>query len=191
MKLSLLAALFCFAVSGFAQEYRLGSQVGGFRLQDLAGKPVNFSSLKGDTTAILFVSTKCPISNDYLSRMKEIHGEYTSKGVKFVFINANQNEPASEVEEHAKHHQLPFPTYKDANNEVADRFGAQFTPEVYVLDKTGALRYHGYIDDSRNPARISKQGLRLALDAVMAGKPVASAETKAFGCTIKRVKKIS
>jgi hypothetical protein len=74
---------------------------------------------------------------------------------------------------------------------VADKFGAQVTPETFVIDKSGVILYHGAIDDSQNPANIKTQGLRMALDAVLGGQSVAKAETKAFGCTIKRAKRAS
>ena len=69
---------------------------------------------------------------------------------------------------------------------AADLFGAQVTPETFVIDREGVIRYHGYVDDSLNEARVHNRGLRTALDAVLAGRPVSAAETKAFGCTIKR-----
>jgi hypothetical protein len=72
---------------------------------------------------------------------------------------------------------------------VADRFGAQATPEVFVIDRAATVLYHGSIDDSQNPGRIQNQWLRKALNEVLAGQPVEKSETKAFGCTIKRVKK--
>ncbi len=72
---------------------------------------------------------------------------------------------------------------------VADRFGAEVTPESYVVDSSGIMRYHGQIDDSRNEPHIKKRTLSVALDAMLAGKPVPAQETKAFGCTIKRVRK--
>ena len=108
----------------------------------------------------------------------------------FVFINANSTEPAAEVAEHAKAHGFPFAVYKD-NGAAADLFGAQVTPETFVMDKDGVMRYHGYVDDSANEARAHNQGLRLALDAVLAGKAVPMAQTKAFGCTIKRRRRAS
>ena len=74
---------------------------------------------------------------------------------------------------------------------MADRFEAQVTPESYVIDSSGILRYHGSINDDMNPARVHTQRLRLALDSLLAGKPVPATETKAFGCTIKRVHKVS
>ena len=115
--------------------------------------------------------------------------DYSPKDARFIFVNANRSEPASEVREHSKRAGFPFPVYKDANNVVANRFGAEVTPENYVIDASGVIRYHGSIDDSQNEARVRTRGLRLALDALLAGKPVATAQTKAFGCTIKRVRK--
>jgi len=147
---------------------------------------VRYFALKGDTTVVVFVATKCPISNGYNERMNAVYKDYTAKGVHFVFVNANNNEPPAEVEEHAKAHALAFPVYKDRNNVVADLFGAQVTPEAFVIDKTGTVRYHGYVDDSLNEARVHNQGLRMALDAVLAGNAVSHPETKAFGCTVKR-----
>ena len=77
--------------------------------------------------------------------------------MKFVFVNSNSTEPAAEVAEHAKQVNFAFPVYKDENNVVADQFGAQVTPEAYVIDQTGAVRYHGYVDDSRNASRIQSR----------------------------------
>jgi peroxiredoxin len=179
------------AVALFGQEFRLGSTVADFNVSDLKGNPVRFADLKGDLTVVMFIATQCPVSNAYNERMKALYSEYSTKGVKFVAINANHSEPAAEVAEHATKHSFPFAVYKDPNNSVADRFGAQVTPETFVIDKAGVILYHGSIDDSQNPANIKMQGLRLALDSVMAGQTVAKAETKAFGCTIKRAKRTS
>ena len=173
----------------FAQEFKVGSKVADFQIQDLDGKAVAFSALRGPVTVVTFISTQCPVSNGYNQRMNALFNDYSSKGVKFIFVNANQNERAGEVRQHAKNVGFVFPVYKDANNVVADRFGAEVTPENYVIDSSGAIRYHGSIDDSQNEARIRTRGLRLALDAVLAGKPVEIAETKAFGCSIKRARK--
>jgi peroxiredoxin len=108
--------------------------------------------------------------------------------VRFVGINSNVIEPVEEVAAHAKQNGFPFPVLKDEGNKIADHFDAQFTPEIFVLDAKGVLRYHGRIDDSQNPANITSHDLRDALDALLAGKNPPRAETKAFGCTIKRAR---
>lgn len=189
MKRWLAISLALAGILTHAQEFKLGSKVTDFEIQDLSGKAVSFASLRGPVTVLTFISTKCPISNGYNDRMNSIYKEYSAKGVKFVFVNANRDEPSREVQEHAQSVGFGFPVYKDSRNEVADRFGAQVTPESYVIDSTDTIRYHGSVDDSLNEARVKTRGLRLALDAVMAGKQVQIQQTKAFGCTIKRVRK--
>jgi peroxiredoxin len=186
MKLA-LPMLLCALAAG--QDFRLGSKVSDFTVRDLTGKEVAFADLKGPVTVVTFISTTCPISNAYNDRMNAVYQDYSAKGVKFVFVNANSNEPPATVAKHAKDVGFTFPVYKDPRNALADRFGATVTPESYVIDQTGLIRYHGQVDDSLNEARIHTRGLRMALDAVLAGKPVQLQETKAFGCTIKRVRK--
>jgi peroxiredoxin len=186
----LLAACACTAVL-WGQEFKLGSQVGDFGVQDLRGNAVQYSSLKGNVTVVVFIATQCPVSNAYNERMKALYVDYTPKGVKFVFLNANRTEPAADVARHAQEHGFPFPVYKDDGNLAADRFGATATPESFVMDQTGAIRYHGSIDDSQQIQRVSSQRLRNALDAVLAGRAVEQPETKAFGCSIRKVGKTS
>ncbi len=188
MMKQLLTAALLVATAAWAQDFKLGSKVTGFTLADLDGNNVEWSTVKGDLTVIMFIATKCPISNDYNERMNAVYKDYASKGVKFVGVNSNFSEPADEVREHARQNKFEFAVYKDPNNVVADRFAAQVTPEVFVVDSAGTIRYHGYIDDSRNPSRIQKQGLRTALDALLGGRDVETKQTKAFGCTIKRTK---
>ena len=183
--LALSAGMLC------AQEFKLDSQVSDFQVRDLDGQPVAFSALKGPLTVVTFIATQCPVSNSYNQRMIDLYKDYASKNVKFIFINANRSEPASEVRDHARRVGFPFAVYKDPGNVLADRFDAQVTPESFVIDSSGTIRYHGSIDDSMEESHVHVRRLHAALDAVLAGKPVPSAETKAFGCTIKRVRKAS
>lgn len=179
------------ALSLHGQEFRVGSSVSDFKLTRLDGTPVQFSALKADITVLMFISVQCPVSNSYNERMNALYQDYAPKGVKFIAINANHTEPASAVLDHARAHNFQFTVYKDDDNTVADEFGATVTPETYVIDSSGTLRYHGSIDDSQNPSRVTTQRLRLALDAVLTGKEPPQTTTKAFGCSIKRVQKNS
>jgi len=176
-------ALAC-AVAAWGQAFDLS-------LAGIHGEAVSIPAGRGDLTVVLFISTICPMSNSYNTRMIDLYRNYSSKVVKFVFVNANQNESAEQVAEHARRAGFPFPVYRDPGNKVADRFGSQSTPETYLVDGAGKVRYHGRIDDAQNQARVRVNSLRLAIDAVLAGGEVASPETKAFGCTIKRVRKAS
>jgi len=191
VKKAVLIALASLATILSAQEFKLGAKVADFTVQDLTGKPVSYSALRGPVTVVTFISVQCPVSNAYNQRMNAIYKDYTAKGVKFIFVNANRTESRDDVRQHAERAGFVFPVYKDDNNVLADRFNAQVTPESYVIDREGIIRYHGSIDDSQNEAHIKTQRLRLALDAVLANKTVEQAETKAFGCSIKRVPKSS
>ena len=181
----------CLSMAALAQPFQVGVKAGDFTLADLQGATVAISPGKGEVTVVMFISAICPMSNHYNVRINDLYRDYSAKGVKFVFINANQNEKAALVRDHARSAGFPFPVYADVNNVVADRFGAQSTPETFVISGDGTIRYHGRIDDSQNPARVQHHSLRLAIDAVLAGREVAAPETKAFGCTIKRKRKIS
>ena len=186
-RLLLAMALFG-ATFATAQDFKLGSSVDDFAVQNLSGAPVTFASLKGEITVVTFISVQCPVSNAYNERMNALYSKYNPRGVHFIFLNANSTEPAAAVAEHSKAHGFAFPVYKDANNVVADRFAAHATPEAFVIDGAGTVVYHGSIDDSQNPAGVHNQWLSRALDATLAGKPIEKAETKAFGCSIKRVR---
>lgn len=175
----------------YAAAWALGAErVESFTVHDTEGKPAQVR-LAGQPAVVIFLSTICPISNEYNARLSTLYQQYSAKGVRFAFLNANSNETAADVRTHAKAAEFPFPVYRDAGNVVADRLEAEVTPEAYLFDRDGVLRYRGAFDDARNPARVKVQGLRDALEEVLAGKPVTRARTKAFGCTIKRLKKSS
>ena len=165
---------------------QVGSAVPDFQLKSVDDTDVRYEQVSGDVTLITFVATKCPVSNDYNERMKALYSDYKGKGVKFVFINSNNSEPGVEVKQHAAANGFAFKVYKDPGNIVADQFGAQVTPEAFLV-KGGKIVYHGRIDDSQK-GEIKEHSLRNALDAVLAGKAVEKSESKAFGCGIKRVK---
>ena len=186
-----LPAFMALLAAAPAQEFHVGSNVSDFSVSTLDGGKISFSSLRGATTVVVFISVQCPVSNSYNSRMNALYSDYTAKGVKFLFINANATERVADVKAHAQRVGFAFPVEKDQNNVVADMFGAHATPETFVIDKSGVIRYHGSIDDSQNEANIRTKRLRNALDAVLAGKNPEVSETKAFGCSIKRVQKTS
>ena len=174
-----------------ADAPKIGAVAPDFTLPGAAdGKAVALKGLlpKSKAVTVLFIATQCPVSNAYNGRMAALGKEYAAKGIAFVGINSNKTEPAAEAAEHARKNGFTFPVVKDDGNRVADLYGAQKTPEVYVVDPKGTLVYHGRIDESADdPKGVKSPDLRRTLDAILEGKPVPVTETKAFGCTIKRV----
>ncbi|HYY43419.1 MAG TPA: thioredoxin family protein [Pyrinomonadaceae bacterium] len=195
LTLSLACALVVLASAAYtaradepvAPVVAIGATVADFTLPDADGAAHSLNSLKGKNgTVLIFIATKCPVSNGYNERMEKLAQDYRTKGINVVGINANVTEPASEVKSHAAAKHLTFTILKDEGSKLADRLGAQRTPEVFFLDADNRLVYHGRIDNAQNPANVTANDLRDALDAVLAGKPVAKGEAKAFGCSIKR-----
>ena len=165
----------------------MGQPVADFTLPDADGKKHSLASLKGEKgTVLIFISTQCPVSNAYNERMEKLAQDYKSRGVAVVGINANKPESVDDIKAHAAQNKLTFTILKDAGNKVADQLGATNTPEVFFLDAAGKLVYRGRIDNSRSGESITNNDLRDAIDATLAGKPVANSFVRAFGCSIKR-----
>jgi peroxiredoxin len=186
--LTILAA--CAALPALAEApagLAVGQAVPGFTLTAHDGSQHALSQYKSSKAVVLiFVSTRCPVSNAYNERMVSLAAAYQPRGVQFLGINANKAETPEEMGKHARDNQWNFPVLKDTGNKVADMLAASVTPEVFVIDPSGTLRYHGRIDDSQDAPAVKSQDLRDALDALLAGRDIARTEAKAFGCSIKR-----
>jgi peroxiredoxin len=165
----------------------IGTTIDDFKLPDADGAEHALKALTGKNGAvIIFIATKCPVSNAYNDRMEKLAQDYKAKGINVIGINSNNTEPAAEVKSHAGEKHLSFTILKDDGNKIADRLGATRTPEAYVIDAGGKLVYHGRIDNAQNTANITANDLRDALDELIAGKPVTKTGGAAFGCSIKR-----
>lgn len=174
--------------SGTTNSFSQLEKVENFTLIDYNGNKHSLSQYK-DSKAIvvMFIATECPVSNAYNSRMEKLFKEFSEKGFTFLGINSNKSESVSRIKEHAKDNGLTFPILKDEKNIIADRFDASYTPEIYVLNGSFEVLYHGRIDNSKSESEVVTQDLKNALNEILSGKEVSKKETKAFGCTIKRV----
>ena len=188
-----LIAVFTLAFSIIADTdtVKMDKEVPNFTLKDAMDKEHSLKDVSHNKKAIvvMFISTQCPVSNNYNERIVALHNDYKDQGVQFIGINSNKNESVKEIAEHNKANEFRFLVLKDLKNELADKFGAKRTPEIYLLDEKRILRYHGAIDNSQNDPETPY--LREVLDLVVAGKEIPEdlKKTKAFGCTIKRVRK--
>ncbi len=186
----LLAGALTLSGALLAATPQVGNPAPVFTLTTVDGKTFSLAEAAKSHKAvvIMFIATKCPYSNAYNDRMRDLAAAYAKQGILFAGINSNKTEPADEVIAHAKQHGLAFPIMKDPDNKVADLYDAKHTPEIFVVDPEGKLRYHGRIDENYEDAsKVTSPDLKNALDAMLGGRAIAKAETKAFGCTIKRV----
>lgn len=187
--LALLLALAMTSFGGETKSLNVGDTVPNFNLKGFDGKDYELkSSLKEAKYAVvMFIATRCPVSNAYNERMVKLHETFARQGVVFLGVNSNKAEPVDEISEHAKDKGFKFMVVKDHMNKIADAYGAEVTPEVFVVGKDMKLLYHGRIDDDRKQSNVKKHDLSDALTALLAGKEVSKDQQKAFGCSIKRV----
>lgn len=173
----------------------LGTQAPDFSLISVDGTTVSLADLK-DAPALLvvFMCNHCPYVIHIADAFSQLAREYQQRGVAVVGISSNdvsnypQDSPEQMVHE-AELRGYTFPYLFDETQEVAIAYHAACTPDFYVFDKDQKLVYRGQMDDSRpktdDPKPITGADLRAALDAVLAGQPVAENQIPSLGCNIK------
>jgi len=175
-------------IGGYSAMSHANDKMTDFSLQSYDGKEHSLSDYQeAKAIVVMFIATQCPVSNAYNERMVKLYDDYQPQDVAFLAINSNKAENVNEIKKHAQQHGFEFPVLKDVNNVIANRFGATVTPEIYVLSPERNLLYHGRIDDSQRESEVKTKDLRNALNEVLQGKQVTVTQTKAFGCTIKKV----
>ena len=143
----------------------------------------------GDKPELVFIfSTRCPVSNSYISRMISIAKDYDST-LKIIGVNPNETESNEEVTRYVKEQKFPFSSYHDSGFKLVDSWKVKTTPEAFLMDKAGKLVYHGRIDDNPDESKVKSQDLRNVIDKLLAGKVTTTTKTSTFGCTIKRLSK--
>jgi len=163
------------------------------RLLDLAGAevaPLDALRSGGAKAAVfLFTSVECPISNRYAPEMTRLFDEYSPLGVAFALVFCDPAETSERVRAHVAEFALPMRALRDPRHELVRAAGATVTPEAVLVGADGAIAYRGRIDDrfvdfgETRPAP-TRRDLRDAIEALLAGKPVAARETPAVGCAI-------
>ena len=184
----------------------IGSPAPDFSLPGIDGKIHKLSEYKSSPLLmVMFICDHCPTSQLYEGRIKKLVADYKGKGVAFVAIQPNDpravrlsemgytdvGDSFEEMKVRAAYRHFTFPYLNDGDTQtVTVAFGAQATPHVFLFDKERKLRYEGRIDDSQRESLVKTQDARAALDALLAGKPVAVAHTPSFGCSTKWKAKI-
>ncbi len=160
-------------------------------IRSVDGRAIPLVPSKGGVTAVVFYSTECPISNGYSPTLRAIAEGQPSDRFAMVGVCVDPDLSVDDVAKHAQEYGLKFPIALDRDGSLASRFGAKVTPEAFVLDDSGTVRYRGRIDDTF-PARGKRKAnpetneLRDAIAAVLAGKDVAVDHAEAIGCPIPK-----
>jgi peroxiredoxin len=178
--------LLCAQAALHSQQMRIGSHVPTFKLDNVQGRTQTIHAGGGRITAVLFFSTRCPLSNAFNYRRGVLYHDFRSR-VRFLLVDPNANESPGELRAYAKQSGLDLPVYRDVDGKVADLLAIRATTDSLVIDRDGLVRYRGNIENAPNPERATQHGLRAALEAVVAGQPVKDAETRAMGCAVRRL----
>jgi peroxiredoxin len=192
--LAALAILLTVAFYARAADSTLGKRVEDLKLPDARGKQHALDDYRESKLIVLaFLGTECPLAKLYGPRLAKLAGEYESRGVTFIGVNANLQDSKEEIAAYAETHGIEFAILKDGTNGVADAVGAERTPEVFVLDAERKIRYRGRIDDQYGVGYVrsepQRNDLKEAIDELLAGKDVSAPTTEAVGCHIGRIKK--
>jgi peroxiredoxin len=164
-----------------------------FQLRDTRGAVHTPSEWNGHKAIVLFfVTTDCPIANGYVPEMNRIHDAYAARGVLMYAIQTDATLPEADVARYAKDFRYSFPLLLDPKQILVQFTGATVTPQAAVLSPEGKLLYLGRIDNrvadfGKQRPQATELDLRDALDATLAGKPVAHPLTKSLGCAINRI----
>jgi peroxiredoxin/mono/diheme cytochrome c family protein len=178
------------------QKTPIGKAVANFKLQDYRGAWHALEDYsKNKVVVVAFLGAECPLAKRYASRLAELDREFGQKGVAFLGIDANQQDALTQIAHLARTHHVEFPILKDVGNAVADQLGAQRTPEVFMLDNRRVVRYWGRVDDQfgvgYSRPQPTRRDLVVALEELLAGKPVTQPVTPPEGCVIGRVRRNS
>jgi len=161
-----------------------------FNLRDAEGSAHTQAEwAQAHAIVLYFVTTDCPLSNGYAPEMNRIAETYAPRGVRFYAVQGDTTIADEEVRRHAREFAYRFPVLLDPQLTLARHTGATVTPEAVVMAADGAVLYLGRVDnrvEDFGKARVqpTEFDLRDALDAILAGRPVARPHTRAIGCAI-------
>jgi peroxiredoxin len=163
-----------------------------FTLANYDGKEVKLADLKGKIVVLEWFNYECPFVKYHYEKaatMKDLAAKYKDKNVVWLAINSTSHLDTAKNKEFAEQHEIPYPILDDRAGTVGRAYGAKTTPHIFIIDKEGNIAYNGAIDNA--PLGKVADGDKLinyaeqALDELTAGKPVTTATTKPYGCTVK------
>ncbi len=192
----LLAAALCASGATLAAAI-VGQPAPAFTATDTTGKTVNLANLKGKYVVLEWINPGCPfvVKHYGAANMQAAQKDATAKGVVWLSVSstatgsADYKKPAELGQWMQQQGGAPTATLMDDDGKLGRAFGAKTTPHTFVIDPQGKLIYAGAIDSkaSANPADIpgATNYVRTALAESMAGKPVSTPTTQAYGCSVK------
>jgi peroxiredoxin len=167
----------------------IGDRAPAFRLEDTSGTPQQLDG--APATVVVFTCNHCPYALAWHQRIVDVAKDYAGDGVRVLAINPNDAEryprdSLAQMRARVERGEFEGVSYlRDESQQVARDYDAKTTPDVFVLDAGGRLRYRGAPDADHDDPSENARWLRSALDAVLEGRAPEPAETAPVGCSIK------
>ncbi|MEJ5263930.1 MAG: thioredoxin family protein [Bacteroidales bacterium] len=181
---------------GLSAQVKVGDFAPTFNLKNVDGKMVSLDDYRSQKGVIvIFTCNHCPYAKAYEDRIIALDKQYKPKGFPVVAINPNDvsivpEDSYENMQVRAKEKGFTFPYLYDATQAVANAYGAERTPHVFLLKKSGdkfEVAYIGAIDDNyKDASAVKTRYVEQAIEAILAGKKPEPSTTKAIGCTVKR-----
>jgi peroxiredoxin len=177
------------SVAGSAAGLAPGGHVPDFTLTDETGVAHELYGLSAKKAVVIMTqSNGCPIVRLAVPALREIRDRYPKQDIEFLLLNPTLQDSANTVAQETAEFKFGLPVMLDPTQKVGEELGVNRTAEIYVIDpKSWTLVYHGPIDDRLNyetQRPVHHRYLSDALDAMMAGKPIAQASASSPGCLI-------
>lgn len=196
-KKSILAIAIAVSVSFGANAAEIGKPAPEFAAKDITGKEQSIAQYKGKIVVLEWTNPECPfVKKHYETKnMQELQEYAASKDVQWLTVNSSAPGKQGNLDAAAAAAQVKEVGNNgsayiiDADGKIGKAYGAKATPHLYVIDAEGKLAYQGAIDDKptheKEDVKTAKNYIRAAIDSLLAGKPVETADTKAYGCGVK------
>ncbi|MBL8516147.1 MAG: thioredoxin family protein [Betaproteobacteria bacterium] len=194
---SLVAATVSFVMVDAASAATIGQPAPAFSLKDTNGKTVNLADYKGKTVVLEWHNPACPfvVKHYDTSNMQGLQSKYGKDGVVWLSVNSTETGHQDYKKPDALNVYLkaqnaaPAAYLMDESGATGKAYAAKTTPHMYVINPQGTLVYAGGIDDKRSSKKedvaTAKNFVSAALDELKAGKPITTATSAPYGCSIK------
>jgi len=168
----------------------VGDAAPGFSLPDAEGRTVALDPAASSATVVVFTANGCPYALAWHDRVESVARDYADRGVRVLQVLSNDETGApldtvDGMRERVGRGEVAGPFLRDADQSAARAYGVVATPEVFVIDPSGVVRYHGSPDADHGDPSLDARWLRDALDAVLAGNEVAHPRSAPTGCSLK------
>ena len=173
------------------ENHSVGKRIENASIKDINGTEVDLFTADSDFTVVVFMGWECPLVRQYVPGLKTLRDRWAKQNVRWLAINSNQHDSLTELQYFARKFDFDLPMLKDVGNQLADQFGAQRTPEAFLLNKQQEIIYQGRIDDQftygRQRDKPVNQFLATAIQQAVDKKPIDPSYVEPDGCIIGRV----